>query len=1623
MKIYDSNDQLLLDIAVDDSSYRYRAICGDHNLILKYSLAEHLELPVGAYCDFEGERFTLIRPEHLKMKHTRAYEYTVTFSGDQDKAKIWKFRNPVDGRLRFFLTAKPREHLQMFVDNMNRRDSGWSVGDCIEDVEKMISYDHDYCWDALSRMASEFETEFEIVGKKASLHKVEYNKSNPLSLSYGKGKGFKSGVGRSNSGDTPPVEILYVQGGDRNIDRSKYPEDENLRAISNGCLLLPAGESIRYDGEHFEDEEGFISDNARTYQADDLGLSIRNIGRELSSLTEDSLDRSDDYPKRVGKVGKVVVVDEEKNFYDIIDGNIPEELNYEDYLIKDEQMTIIFQSGMLAGREFDVKYYHNAKTINGVSKEGRRFEIVPQEIDGITMPGGNYIPNAGDEYAVFNVMLPPSYIRNDTNKSGSSWDMFRSAVRYLFDNEDNKFTFTGELDGIWAKKDWANIGGRIFLGSYIRFRDDQFEKDGVLVRITAIKEDINNPHSPKIELSNETISASVSSTIKNLESTEVVIEENHKSAIRYAKRRWRDAKETIDMISDALSDNFENRINPIAVETMAMLVGDERLQYQFVASPQSKVVVTHNITWNNSTKQLTAPAGTIQHLTLGIDSIRPDHDPGEYRYWNVSERVSGSLYDDPYKYYLYIKAVKEYSGNAGAASFILDTSPHEFEEGDYYWLLVGILNSEYEGERSFVTLYGFTEILPGRITADRLVASDGESYFDMVNAAMKLKDKFIFNENGDGQLKLRGTIVQSIGGEDEAPIGCYRGEYNDTTTYFNGDEVRYQPKTSSPLSTYRCVSESPITGVPPTNTLKWQPVASGVKGDKGDTGANGADGKDGVTYYTWIKYADSATGSGLSDSPVDKSYIGFAYNKTTPTESTNPADYSWTLFKGTDGSDGIPGEPGADGTTYYTWIKYSDVANPTTSSQIYDTPKTTTEYIGIAVNKLTATEGTNPSDYTWSKFKGDQGVPGADGVNGTNGADGKDGANFAFNLLSGSMDFIGTNWALSSAITNAGKYMQCSVKRLNEDLTLSATAERNAIFYNNLSLDADTDYTLSFWARGNGNLQTFIFSNVSSKVYYPQESSRSDTYAQHSLDGTWRRYRVNFHTLNQTISGKQILFRAIGTMYFEIAGVKLEQSLVENTAWSYASNEIKGDTGAKGDKGDDGAAGNYTEYRFAVNSSPTSAPSLNKTALEPSGWNTSILPSMVGYYHWMTQAIKNGEGTALLSEWSDPIRITPRDGAKGDDGNSPVMVYRGVYSTNTTYYGNEHRRDVVKYNNTYYITRIDAGEFQNTTPTSTTKWNAFGASFESVATQLLLAEHATIGNWFISGDNIASTHGKINNEASDAFDDPNFVPDVILNGKSGLLQFSNGMQLDTKGLILSSNGNPKLKVVNAGIGSYSPSSLVSSGTRSISGTLSASETYNPSNSTRSVGFGQAVSYILGFMKAGSTIKITRMTGTFTVPTGKKTATKVTANGSVFTINILRDGDIVSSKQVGFMSGVTGSVSQSLSASYTYTIPEGGDGGYTIEICGGPMTLTVSDSSDYTNAFNLNVSGSFTFNRGNFESTILGNDGMLSSWGSGIMYFSQEGFIVRVGNYAIRITSSGGIQKTSSASSDTGWTSI
>ena len=709
-----------LDVQESDSSYRYRSLMSKPQLVLKFSLSEFVEIPVGAWCEYQGVKYKLGSPENIKKNGTRNIEYTLTLGTLEDNMSLYKMRNPVDKRLKWSMCAKPHELVEAIVWNLNQRDGAgvWKVGECLDAAEQTVEFNHTYVDAALQDVANKFETEWEINDYTISLHKVEYFKDDPLPLAYGKGNGFEPGVGRTTQSDELPIKRLYVQGGDRNIDRSKYGSAE---------LLLPKSQTLVYEG--------------RIYQSDAEGYSIERIDKVSDAVKEDSLDCSEIYPSRVGTVSAVECIDAGKNFYDIIDNSIPAELNFNDYVIEGETATIIFQKGMLAGddKQFEFKYNHSE----------RRFELVPQEIDGVTMPNETFSPAVGDTYAIFGIMLPDSYICNNTDKTGASWDMFREAARKLYENEDPKFTFTGTLQGLWAKKNWLRVGGRLKVGGYVLFTDEQFAPDGIPIRITGIKEFLTSPYAPVLEISNSVSGKSVSSQLREIGQNEVATDNSIRNAVSYTKRRFRDVRETMAMLEDSMLDNFTNSINPLTVQTMMMLVGDESLQFRFVASKTDLTAVGDGITYDNTAKQLHIPHGFIQHMTLGIGTISSSHADSEYKVWEMNEYLSPYFDNGAKKYYLYAKVSRTDTTVKG--DFLLsDRAIKMTDVAGYYHLLVGILNSEYDGERSYVSLYGFSEILPGRITTDKIVSSDGKTYFDLLLGEIGGNIKFIAS---DGSLK------------------------------------------------------------------------------------------------------------------------------------------------------------------------------------------------------------------------------------------------------------------------------------------------------------------------------------------------------------------------------------------------------------------------------------------------------------------------------------------------------------------------------------------------------------------------------------------------------------------------------------------------------------------------------------------------------------------------------------------------------------------------------------------------------------------------------------------------------------------------------------------------------
>lgn len=762
MKIYSSAGSVLLDIEVDDGSYAYREIMGRDDLTLYFALTSFVEIPVGSYCVFQNVTYYLLKPESLTLRHTRNWEYTLTMETYAGLLQTAIYQNPDDRRLKFFVTGPAATHLDLLVRCLNGKRSGWSSESTVDtSVEKTIGYDFCNCKEALQQMADGFETEWEIMGKKIILGKVEHGKATPVSMSYGKGNGFLPGVERKNYNDEIPLSRLFVQGGDRNIVFSKY---------GSKTLMMPKGVTVGYDGEKFSWEGGYSQPKGKTFTTDSDGASVSLVG--TTSECDGALDCSEIYPRRVGTVSEVIVVNESKNEYDFTDNTIPLALDYSSNDVRTaEKMTVIFQTGALAGREFEVDF---VKSYGGTVVN--RFKIAPATIDEVDMPSSSFAPVAGDKYIVFHCSLPQSYINYPDTHTGAEWDVLRKAVAYLWDSCRPRFSISGKMDGIWSRLRWDSIGGNIVPGGYISFTDERFSPEAFSVRITAVTQFVNRPYSPEITLSNEPTRGGVVSSIRDVKGDVVTTQGDVYGGMNYTRRRYRDVKETTDALREALDSfdvDFDESIKPITVQTMQAVVGDDSLQYWFTDSLTSDTEIDPPLVWNASAKRLECGLSYILHRTVGVTEVRADGTEGSR--WTVTAATlttdnDGNVLDADSYYYLYIKAAAN-----GTASFALSKKAMRMNAGDgAYNFLVGILNSEYKGGRSFAPMYGFTEISPGRMTVNRIVSNDGGTYFDLVNGVIGGNIKFLGSGGTERNVSdLEGDISGAASKADAAKAAAY----------------------------------------------------------------------------------------------------------------------------------------------------------------------------------------------------------------------------------------------------------------------------------------------------------------------------------------------------------------------------------------------------------------------------------------------------------------------------------------------------------------------------------------------------------------------------------------------------------------------------------------------------------------------------------------------------------------------------------------------------------------------------------------------------------------------------------------------------------------------------------
>lgn len=451
LKIYNQSGGLKLTVPVTSSSTWNLELMSENALSLSFTVPACVPLQVNDYITLEGVRFSVKKEYKPRKKNSQEYRYSVKFYAPIHDAQQVIYLHLTDGQYepQFSLDGSPREHLQKWVDNMNRiyGEERWRIGDVIDAPDGNIEYNNTTCWDALASIAETFSTEWWSDGFYINLCRCE--RGERVELGYM--QGLVSLTQTENSDDVKFFTRLIPLGSTRNIDRSRY-----------GFSRLQLPDRARYVDrntgyglyEHVE-EDAFA------------GIFPHYTGTISSVRSQE----------RTGNDGKPFTV-----YYFKDEGM---EFDPCDYEIAGLVKQLSFQSGELNGRDFEANYH----------SESKEWEIINTYPDEDTqLPGGNLIPHAGDKYIPWNFRMPEAYEKQAEQDYKAAVDDFLSSY-----SEDTT-KYGGDTDYTYIEKHSIPLR----LGQSVRLLSEEyFPSSGYRdTRMTKVTRKLENLSMAAVECTN-----------------------------------------------------------------------------------------------------------------------------------------------------------------------------------------------------------------------------------------------------------------------------------------------------------------------------------------------------------------------------------------------------------------------------------------------------------------------------------------------------------------------------------------------------------------------------------------------------------------------------------------------------------------------------------------------------------------------------------------------------------------------------------------------------------------------------------------------------------------------------------------------------------------------------------------------------------------------------------------------------------------------------------------------------------------------------------------------------------------------------------------------------------------
>lgn len=666
-----------------------QSLLADDTITLSVTSARPLDITIGDFIVIVGKRYRFNQLPQPTKDGERVYSYEMTLEGPQYDLLDVCYKLPPDAYGETYYANLPK-HLEVLAWNINRIHPGWLIAPdagCYDpDDYQNITASEKNALAMLQDLCDLFGVEFEIIPQgHAGVIRIrkKAGTTHPFTLRYGRGRGLYQ-LSRANVNNAGITNRLYVYGSTENLPRNYGHTRLCLNETSRLTSYLQDSASIAAYG---------VKEGEKTY--------------------------TDIKPERVGIV--TAVGDNRITFFDTSgDPNDTEnppmfDLNEKDtdgntkWLLNETAAKIKFQTGNLAGYEFDLHSYDHATN---------KFVI-----NRFTDENGLVIPNdeqtaftfaAGDKYIITDIQLPDAYVKKAQAKLEAAAradfpPLTQPQVSYKLGVAEDFFK------ALFGTETFTEV---LHVGDYLHIIDEGIGVDKE-VRIIAITRDLLRAHSYEITLSDTVVKSSIVKVINDIQDIQDAIGYNSGfTDPSKARRRWMATQELLNMVFDPEGDYYSEKIKPLSIETQMLSVGAKSTQFTL-----NNVTIQPNL--NGDPNAILFSSGLLVHYGLDVDNPKT---------WVMNSMATGGFIPTS-PYYIYARCPRE-SGN-GSWRLSLKPIPCE-SEGGFYNFLVGVLNSvstdQHGGNpaRLISLTYGSSTINGRFVRCGRIESSGGgATYFDL----------------------------------------------------------------------------------------------------------------------------------------------------------------------------------------------------------------------------------------------------------------------------------------------------------------------------------------------------------------------------------------------------------------------------------------------------------------------------------------------------------------------------------------------------------------------------------------------------------------------------------------------------------------------------------------------------------------------------------------------------------------------------------------------------------------------------------------------------------------------------------------------------------------------------